>query len=149
MVGAQLIREKGLKPGLENVPFGSEMVDINLGFWDYRLHRRLPRKGKISRQIWRTSEIWRGGRTAREQRWGKQLRLDGECGRVWNLNQMGSQSQVRRALILCPTAILFKSFNMYKLSKPHALGTGTEWQKPAMILPFYKYRLNMKTNNEQ
>ena len=32
MVGAQLIPEKGLKPGLENVPFGSEKVDINPGF---------------------------------------------------------------------------------------------------------------------
>ena len=52
MVGAQLLPEKGLKPGLENVPFGSEKVGINPGFRDYRLYRRLPRK-KISRQIWK------------------------------------------------------------------------------------------------
>ena len=37
LIGAQLIPEKGLKPGLENVPFGSEKVEINPGSRDRRL----------------------------------------------------------------------------------------------------------------
>lgn len=68
MVGAQLLPEKGLKPDLENVPFGSEKVGINPGFRDYRLYRRLPRKRKFQGKSGRISEIWICGKRKEEGR---------------------------------------------------------------------------------
>lgn len=120
MVGAQLIPEKGLKPGLENVPFGSEKVDINPGFWDYRLYRRLPRKGKFQGKSGRISEIWICGKRKKEgrvwvQRGGKLAPLRWSVAGVWNLTRWGARARSGGPYTLS-YGDTCESFNMYKLS---------------------------------